>query len=116
KAERYLIFSNGYRGAAQNWDVTDGLVTTNDRFNYWPNSLENHFKTRLKPKETFFIDGSDRIGTSNHDNMAKFLISMRIVNHYTTQPNEYYYLNSTPNVDGFINRKNKGKLAAKAFL
>jgi len=117
KGERYLIFSNGYRDQFQNWDITDGLVTDKDRYNYWPDKMEENFKTRLKPVNTFFIDGSDRITTSNHVYMPSFALSMTNVK--TSLPFEshrYDFLNATPNVSGFSERKDKGALAAKAFL
>ncbi len=133
--KRYLVFSNGYRGPLENWNESDGMVTTNDRFGYW-GSIDNSFMSadKLDIKTAYYIDGSFRIWTSNHINFAGFAGSMSGLSDQYKSDNvtnlehgvklegpktpylSFSFLNTKPNIDGFNYRKYMGTLAGKAFL
>lgn len=112
--KRILVFSNGYRGPDKNNDVSDDIVTSGDRFSYWM-GIDKEFIKRIEPFETYYIDGSHGIATSSHKSMLKFGWSIAAVK--TFAPKDYYeILNSKPNEAGFNERREKGKIAGKAFL
>lgn len=112
--KRILVFSNGYRGPDKNNDVSDDIVTSGDRFSYWM-GIDKEFIKRIAPFETYYIDGSHGIATSSHKSMLKFGWSIAAVK--TFAPKDYYeILNSQPNEIGFNERREKGKIAGKAFL
>lgn len=114
KPQRILIFSNGYRGPNRNNDNSDNLVTSNDRSGYWL-GLDKAFKKRLAPDESFYIDGHESIRTSSHKSMVNFGISIAAVKIFCKK-DFYTILNSKPNVKGFKERREEGKVAGKAFL
>lgn len=116
--QRVLVFANGYRGPKTNKDETDHLVTNKDRYHYWF-KLDNQFIERLMPAESYYIDGSMSVKTSNHKSMVNFALSFfrstfilrkkRAKKHFET-------LNTHSNLEGFQLRKDKGRIAGKAFL
>ena len=117
-SQRVLVFSNGYRGPTRNKDETDDLVTNKDRYHYWF-KLDNLFIERLKPAETFYIDGSMGINTSNHKTFRKFILSYfrsTFIFRKKKAKNKYKTLNTISNLEGFEIRKNRGKIAGKSFL
>lgn len=112
--KRVLVFSNGYRGPNKDSDVSDNLVTISDRFTYWM-GIDKEFIKRLDPFETYYIDGSHGISTSGHKSMINFGLSIAVVKTFATK--DYYeILNTKPNEAGFNERREKGKIAGKAFL
>lgn len=111
---RILVFSNGYRGRTKDKDVSDNLVTSTDRYTYWL-GIDKAFVKRLEPFETFYIDGNHGITTSSHRNMLNFGLSIAVVKTFASK--DYYgILNTKPNEAGFNERREKGKIAGKAFL
>lgn len=115
---RVLIFSNGYRGPKRNKDISDHLITKRDRFRYWM-KLDKLFIQRIFPDEYFYIDGNHQIGTSNHRSMSNFSLSysrIKALRKKEKNAQLYSYLNTSPNVEGFLERKEKGVVAAKAYL
>lgn len=112
--KRFLIFSNGYRGPNRNNENSDNLVTLNDRSGYWL-GLDKAFKKRLSPDASFYIDGHQSIRTSSHKSMVNFGISIAAVKTFSKK-DFYKILNSKPNIKGFDQRREEGRIAAKAFL
>lgn len=115
---RILVFANGYRGPKRNRDISDHLITRRDRFHYWM-KLDKLFIQRIYPDEYFYIDGNDDISTSNHRTMANFSLSysrVRALRKKEKNAAQYNCLNTTPNVAGFMERKEKGRVAAQAYL
>jgi hypothetical protein len=116
--QRYLVFANGYRGPSKNRDESDHLVTTKDRYHYWF-KIDDRFIDRLSPAESFYIDGSMSIATSNHKNMVRFALSMFRSSKFLRKhraKKQYKALNTEPNIPGFEARKSSGKFAALTFL
>lgn len=113
-AKRVLVFSNGYRGPTKNSDVSDHLVTHKDRYNYWV-KIDNLFIDRLRPFDTYYIDGSHDIQTSSHKTMTNFGVSITLAKTIAKRDN-YAILNTERNVEGFNERRAKGRIAGKAFL
>lgn len=112
--KRVLVFANGYRGPEKEKDVSDNIVTNYDRHHYW-SGMDKRFIKKLDPFQTYYIDGSHGIATSGHKTMANFGLSIALVK--TLAPSDYYnLLNSTPNQEGFNERREKGRIAGKAFL
>lgn len=112
--KRVLVFSNGYRGPDKNSDVSDNLVTTSDRYHYWM-KIDDEFIKRFNPFQSYYIDGSHGISTSAHKNMANFGLSISIAK-TIARSDDYSVLNTERNVDGFNERREKGKIAGKSFL
>lgn len=116
--QRVIVFANGYRGPKSNQDESDNLVTTKDRYHYWY-KIDNLFVERLNPDVSYYIDGSLSITTSNHNNMTNFAFSFlrsTFIMRTKNAKNNYNLLNSGANAEGFYIRKDKGKIAAQAFL
>ncbi len=116
--EHVLVFANGYRGPTREKDESDHLVTNKDRYFYWF-KIDNQFIKVLEPTETFYIDGSMKVNTSNHKTMVKFAISFfraSFILRKKRARKNYKFLNTTANIEGFQYRKDKGKIAGKAFL
>lgn len=117
-AQRVLIFSNGYRGPKRNKDVTDNLITKRDRYWYWM-KLDKLFLDRMEPDNYYYIDGNHDISTSTHRNKTNFASSYTRVKALKKKPenaNKYHLLNTKPNSEGFLERKEAGTIAAKAYL
>ena len=116
--QRVIVFANGYRGPTRDKDETDHLVTQKDRYYYWF-KIDNQFIDRLKPSASYYIDGSMGIYTSNHRTMAGFAVSMFrssfVLRKRRTKKN-FKSLNTQSNIEGFEIRKEKGRIAGKAFL
>ncbi len=113
-----LVFSNGYRGPKKNRDVTDNMLTKKDRFNYWLR-LDKAFVNRIKPDDYFYIDGNNKISTSNHGSMANFSLSysrIKALRKKDKNKDNFNLLNTSPNDEGFFERKEKGKIAGRAYL
>lgn len=116
--QRILIFSNGYRGPKKDRDVTDDLATRKDRYHYWF-SIDDQFIKRFQPATTYYIDGNMRVNTTNHKTAFRFLVSYLRVSAILNKKrakSKYTFLNTTPNIEGFQQRKEKGRIAGKAFM
>lgn len=115
KAQRYLVFVNGYRGPKYDKQESRNEVYMNDRTNYWF-KIDDRFIKRLNPDTSFYLDGSFSVKTSNHASKLKFGLSyIRSVNSRISSK-KYKRLNQLPNQEGFDYRYSRGVLAGKAFL
>lgn len=116
--KRVIVFANGYRGPKKDKDVSDNLVTTRDRYHYWM-KIDKEFVKRLKPAAQYYIDGNHKIGTSAHKTMVRFglsLVQVRTAANHERSRKSYNILNTDANLEGFKQRKEKGRIAARAFL
>ena len=116
--KRVLLFVNGYRGYEREENESDNLVTTRDRYHYWYR-LDDRFIDTLKPTESYYLDGSLSVKTSNHRNTIRFVKSYYFANHFVNRTDslkKYKRLNVDPNPDGFYYRKEKGRIGGKALL
>jgi len=117
-SQRVLVFANGYRGPTSNKYQSDHLVTNKNRYFYWF-KVDDQFIERLKPSESFYIDGSMGINTSNHKTFTGFVVSFfrsRLVFRKNWSKKKFESLNSSTNIEGFQKRKDRGRIAGKAFL
>lgn len=115
---RVLVFVNGYRGPKVEKDVSDHMVTSKDRYYYWF-KVDNRFIEILKPSKSYYLDGSMSIHTSNHRTMFGFLKSFIRSSFVFRKKNaraNYKRLNSNSNVEGFKERKEKGRTGGKALF
>lgn len=116
--KRVLLFVNGYRGYEREENESDNLVTSKDRYHYWY-KLDDRFIDTLKPKESYYLDGSLSVKTSNHRNTIRFVKSFYFANHFVNRKDSlkrYKRLNVDPNPKGFYYRKEKGRIGGKALL
>ncbi len=115
KAQRYLIFVNGYRGPKYDKHESRNEVYMNDRTNYWF-KIDDRFIGRLKPDTSFYLDGSFPVKTSNHRSKLGFGWSyIRSVNKRLSNK-KYRRLNLHSNPEGFDYRYSRGVLVGKALL
>ena len=88
--KRVLLFVNGYRPASTGGNLEasfnevfkNGLefpdsynhIYTTDIHSYWQpwNAFDDLVKARIKPTETFYLDGHFSVATSNHKNLIQF--------------------------------------------
>jgi hypothetical protein len=116
--KRVLLFVNGYRGYEREENESDNLVTSKDRYHYWF-KLDDRFIDTLKPSESYYLDGSLSVKTSNHRNTIRFVKSYYLSNHFVSKNDslkKYNRLNVDPNPEGFNYRKDKGRIGGKALL
>lgn len=115
KANRYLVFVNGYRGPKYDKHESRNEIYMNDRTNYWF-KIDDRFIKRLDPDTSFYLDGSFPVRTSNHRSKLGFGWSyIRSVNKRPSNK-KYNRLNLISNPEGFDYRYSRGVLAGKAFL
>lgn len=87
---RILLFVNGYRPTSLGRTFRDSFddikknglefpnslnrVYDNDRYNYWHpwRKIDDKFKERLNPTETYYADGHYSVATSNYRSLLKF--------------------------------------------
>jgi hypothetical protein len=112
---RILVFSNGYRGVTKNWDPTDNLITTFDRYWYWQ-SFDDTLLSRFKPDEKWYINGSMGVSTSTHRSMGGFGVSYLAAKCFPWTKKSKILLNQKENAIGFEKRKQQGRIAGKAFI
>ena len=115
--KRVLLFINGYRGYEREENQSDNLVTSKDRYHYWY-TLDDRFIDSLKPMESYYLDGSLSVKTSNHRNTIRFVKSYYLSNHFVSKNDslkKYNRLNVDPNPDGFNYRKEKGRIGGKHY-
>lgn len=152
--KRILLFVNGYRptslGASFEDNFADiqkyGLefpnssnrIYTEDRYNYWHPWMEidDQFKARINPTETYYADGHHSVSTSNHRSLLKFttysqVYPKRCVNPHkhtcqetqligwsffdSAKKNTYNLLATRANMKGFKIRQNSGRVAGRNF-
>ena len=116
--KRVLLFVNGYRGYEREENESDNLVTSKDRYHYWF-KLDDRFIDTLKPSESYYLDGSLSVKTSNHRNTIRFVKSYYLSSHFVSKNDtlkKYNRLNVDPNPEGFNYRKDKGRIGGKALL
>jgi hypothetical protein len=104
------------------WDHIAGYVKKTpvpyDSKEYWGNDFVDNFVTRLQPKKITYMAGHDNIGTSNHKIAANFLLSLStsigakydFLHSYCYQNPECVILSNKPNIPGFNQRRNNGKM------
>lgn len=115
KANRYLVFVNGYRGPKYDKHESRNEIYMNDRTNYWF-KIDDRFIKRLDPDTSFYLDGSFPVRTSNHRSKLGFGWSyIRSVNKRLSNK-KYNRLNLVSNPEGFDYRYSRGILVGKAFL
>jgi hypothetical protein len=118
QSKRLLIFVNGYRGYTKETDETDHLVTAKDRYFYWY-KLDNNFIRVLQPAQTYYVDASMSVSTSNHKQKRKFLKSWLLASYVFRKQKartDFSRLNRESNSEGFHLRKEQGRIGAKALL
>lgn len=89
-AKRVLLFVNGYRPTSighsfqENFDdvisrgleypQSSNLIYTFDRYDYWQpwQAIDDKFKKRINPQETFYADGHFSVSTSNYRSLFNF--------------------------------------------
>jgi hypothetical protein len=110
-----------------------------DRYDYWQpwQKINLQFQKRLNPNETFYADGHFSVTTSNYRSLINFSSTAAMYPKRCENPkkhtcheiqNETFkqfimngsksinQLNLLPNHKGFLERKNKGKIAGKNLL
>jgi len=116
-AKRILIFINGYRHYKDEHNETDNLVTSKDRYHYWY-KLDDRFIDTLKPTEFYYLDASLSVKTSNHRSFIRFGISWCLSKYIINRKkggNKFNRLNQKPNEQGFVYRREQGKIAGKTL-
>lgn len=154
-AKRILIFVNGYRPSSFGGtfeetfqDIKDNglefpqsnnLIYTFDRFEYWHpwNAIDEQFKQRINPTDTYYADGHFSVNTSNHRSILNFttlsgLYPKRCKNkkhhtcYYTITKSSRFFgskrietvdlLSRKSNKKGFQTRRDNGKVAGRNLL
>ncbi len=117
---RYLVFSNGYRGMH-----LDTLTTSNEVYTtspaggmspagYWFD-MDDTLITRFHPTGTFYIDGHHPVATSMHRTLGKSYWSW-LVTRFGWVGRANWGFNDKPNPEGFQCRVDNGKLCGQRFL
>jgi len=92
RAQRILLFVNGYRPVSAEQDPekalqainskglehsrSKNLIYNSDVFGYWPQEkFISVVKERFTPNQTLFADGHHSVSTSNHGSLLKFVSS-----------------------------------------
>ncbi|MBM3916223.1 MAG: hypothetical protein FJ349_01260 [Sphingomonadales bacterium] len=92
KAQRILLFVNGYRPVSNDQDPekalqainnkglenprSKNLIYTSDLFGYWPaDKFIAPLIGKFSPQRTLFADGHHSVSTSNHQSLLKFISS-----------------------------------------
>ena len=118
QAKRCLIFVNGYRGPLKEKDKSANLVSMKDRYGYWY-KLDNRFIERIHPDGTFFLDANFSVRTSIHQTRLRFLgtlIRWSLSKKPAAVRRQVEKREELINADGFVYRKEKGRIAGLAFL
>jgi hypothetical protein len=124
-----LIFANGYRRGPNSdgfiikaeYPNTNNDVQPVDIYNYWE-GMDTQFIERLHPRASVYVDGHYSLTTSNHLTIAQFASSM-LTSEKATLPADLCYhnsacvhLNTTPNVQGFNERRSGGTIVGQRIL
>ncbi len=118
KPKRFLLFINGYRGPNKDDDETDNITSTKDRYTYWF-KIDDRFIQRLKPDATYYLDANFSVKTSVHHSKVRFAIRLfrsKLVREDNRKARKYKRIQAQPNPEGFLERKNAGRIAAENFL
>ena len=153
--KRILLFVNGYRPTSlggsfeENFSdiMKNGLefpnsvnrLFTEDRYNYWHPwmKIDDLFKSRINPSETYYADGHHSVATSNHRSIINFTTASQTYpkrctdkNHHTCYQTEalglsifgsekistYKKLATKSNRKGFKIRVNSGRIAGRNLI
>lgn len=155
-AKRILLFVNGYRPTSLGanfeeyfadikkngleYENSKNLIYDFDRYDYWHpwKKIDQLFKKRINPTESYFADGHYTVETSNHRNLLAFSTNAEIYPDRCADPKHHscYKTNvpgagffggskmekttdllaTRPNRNGFELRKEKGAIAGKNLL
>lgn len=150
--KRILLFINGYRPTSLGKSFAENFkniqengvefpnslnrIYTSDRYNYWQpwGKIDDLFKQRINPTETFYADGHHSVATSNHRSILNFVTASQKYpprcpnpkHHVCKQTKSfdfgffgssykdtYKLLATTPNRNGFQLRENTGRIAGR---
>lgn len=117
---RYLVFSNGYRGMH-----LDTITTSNEVFTispaggmspagYWYD-MDDTLISRFNPSATYYIDGHHPVATSMHRTLGRSYWSW-LVTRFGWVGRSNWGFNDEPNKEGFQQRVMNGELCGKRFL
>ncbi len=118
--QRYLIFSNGYRGISLDSVTTENLIYQSSPVgamspdSYWFD-IDDTIINRFKPAETYYIDGHHPVSTSTHRTLGKSYWSW-FVTRFGWIGRSNWGFNDEPNIEGFQTRINNGMLCGQRFL
>lgn len=142
-AKRILLLVNGYRptsiGQSFKENFNDVIVngaeypnSTNqvysfDRYDYWKpwQEIDEQFKRRINPAETFYADGHHSVSTSNHRSLINFTKLSSLYPQRCDNPKKHNCTKASngeesigllpvrPNKTGFNERVKAGRIAGK---
>jgi len=154
-AKRILLFVNGYRPTSIGHDFKENfedvisrgleypqssnLIYTFDRYDYWQpwQAIDDKFKERINPQETFYADGHFSVATSNYRSLFNFSKTAAMYPQRCPDPQHHTcgelkinahtlfgsgpsptmdILPIKPNKSGFNERVKNGKIAGKNLL
>jgi hypothetical protein len=123
-----LIFASGYRLKIEadmiiesEYPNTNNNIQPVDIYDYWV-GMDKKFIDRLSPRTSVYVDGHYSLTTSNHLTIPNFLASMAAITAISTSPAQFIpttndrLLNTTPNVNGFNERRRGGIIAGARIL
>jgi hypothetical protein len=108
KAQSHLLFVNGYKLTKHKHKKECNLIKTKKKYWYW-SKLDKTFLGKIKPDFYYYADGSFSIKTSNHLSFIRFCKSFYKIKSSHKKQNNFEYLNTKSNQNGFDFRKNTGK-------
>jgi hypothetical protein len=117
---RYLVFSNGYRGMH-----LDTMTTSNEVYTispaggmspagYWFD-MDDTLIARFNPASTYYIDGHHPVATSAHRTLGRSYRSW-LVTRFGWVGRSNWGFNDEPNPEGFKQRVDNGVLCGQRFL
>lgn len=118
--QRYLIFSNGYRGMDIDHETTENLVYTmspSGKFSpsgYWFD-YDDTLITRFNPVTALYIDGHHSIATSSHHTKWRAFRSY-FLTRFGWFGRRQWPFNDAPNEAGFMTRFDNGKICGENFI
>lgn len=131
KAKNSILFVNGYmpgneflnKGVENNMSFTGNAIEERDASRYWE-GIDDMFMRRRSAIRSFYANGHMGIATSNHRTAENFLLSLKSTNPKMDipalvglkLPPTPPYLNTRPNVEGFRERLNNGRIAGLRFV
>ena len=118
--QRYLIFSNGYRGLDIDHDITTNEVyTMSPSGKYSPSGYwfdyDDTLIARFQPVVPLYIDGHHSISTSSHRTKWKSIRSY-FITRFGWVGRRQWPFNDTPNEAGFMKRVENGKICGQNFI
>lgn len=154
-AKRILIFVNGYRPTSVGHNFkeyfndisvnglehpnSDNMIYDFDRFGYWNpwQAIDDLFKKRINPVETYYADGHFSVSTSNHESLVNFTTTASIYPKRCANSKKHTCSTTTlsgsgllgskivptndlhrtkPNKKGFSERRSNGMIAGRNIL